>query len=215
MTKHLVVVAGNIGAGKTALVERVGAGLKWHVAYESVIDNPYLADFYADMCTWAFHLQIYFLGHRAKQHLEVAAMPRSAIMDRSIYEDANVFARALHHLGNITERDYATYLQVFDSVVRTLPPPDLLVHLRAPVPVLLQRIQKRGLGFDYSGITEEYLALIDSFYEKWIQVFDLCPVLTISTEDYNYVDNPKHLDIVIERITHELTEKRDRLLSSQ
>ncbi|MCL0029711.1 deoxynucleoside kinase [Dehalococcoidia bacterium] len=200
MTKHLVVVAGNLGTGKTALVEQVGECLNWHIVYESVIDNPYLADFYANMSTWAFHLQVYFLGHRAKQHLQAAAMRQSAIMDRSIYEDANVFARALHHLGHITERDYSSYLQVFDVVVRSLPPPDLLIYLKAPLRVLVQRIQMRGLEFDYRGITEEYLALIDSFYEEWIQVFDICPVLTIDTENSDYVNDTGCLEIIVGNI---------------
>ncbi len=204
MTRHIVVVAGNLGTGKTALVERVGRCLDWHVVYESVIDNPYLTDFYTDMTTWSFHLQIFFLGHRARQHLKVARMHRPAILDRSIYEDARVFAKALHHLGNITERDYVTYLQVFDVVVSALPPPDLLIYLRAPVGVLFKRIQERGLEFDYRGITEEYLALLDSFYEAWMQDFDLCPVLSINTENCDYVNDTQCLEVVTNRILQKL-----------
>ncbi|MBL8057095.1 MAG: deoxynucleoside kinase, partial [Anaerolineales bacterium] len=140
MTKHLVLVAGNIGAGKTSLAERLGARLGWRTAFESVADNPYLADFYADMRQWSFHLQVFFLGHRAEQHLDLARDPRSAIADRSIYEDAYIFARALHHLGNLTERDYRAYRAVFELVMAGLPKPDLLLYLRAPVPVLIERI---------------------------------------------------------------------------
>ena len=115
MTKHLVVVAGNIGAGKTSLTERIGARLGWWTGYESVSDNPYLPDFYGDMRTWSFHLQIFFLGHRAEQYLEAARDSRSAILDRSIYEDAYIFARALHHMGNLSERDYLAYRRLFEE----------------------------------------------------------------------------------------------------
>jgi len=151
--------------------------LGYRTAYESVVDNPYLPDFYADMKSWSFHLQVFFLGHRAQQHLEMSEDPRSAIIDRSIYEDAFIFARALHAMGNINERDYQTYRQVFDMVVRNLPAPSLLIYLKAPVSVLLQRIHIRGREIE-SSISADYLQLLESFYEDWIQVFDLCPVLT-------------------------------------
>jgi len=127
MAKHLILVAGNIGAGKTALTERIGARLGWWTGFESVADNPYLSDFYGDMHAWSFHLQIFFLGHRADQYLEAARDSRSAILDRSIYEDAHIFARALHHMGNLGERDYLAYRRLFDVVVNGLPRPDLLI----------------------------------------------------------------------------------------
>jgi len=206
MTKHLVLIAGNIGVGKTSLAERLGARLGWRAAFESVADNPYLAEFYADMRRWSFHLQVFFLGHRAQQHLELARDPRSAIADRSIYEDAHIFARALHHLGNLTERDYAAYRAVFDLVVNALPRPDLLLYLHAPTPVLLERIRSRGRGIE-SGITAEYLALLESFYEEWLRVFDLCPVLTLRTHDLDFVHKPRHLDIVVNRIQDKLAGK--------
>jgi deoxyadenosine/deoxycytidine kinase len=113
MTKRLIVVAGNIGAGKTSLTERIGARLGWQTAFESVSDNPYLPDFYTDMRSWSFHLQVFFLGHRAQQYLDLAAGPQSAILDRSIYEDAYIFARALHHMNNLSERDYLAYKRLF------------------------------------------------------------------------------------------------------
>src|SRR5512147_2771662 len=125
--KRLILVAGNIGSGKSSLTERLGRRLGWTTAYESVADNPYLPDFYADMRAWSFHLQVYFLGHRARQHIEMAEDPRSAIIDRSIYEDASIFARALKHMGNINERDYTAYRQIFDLVVCKLPLPSLLI----------------------------------------------------------------------------------------
>lgn len=196
MTKRMILLAGNIGAGKTSLTERLGARLGWRSAFESVADNPYLPDFYADMRGWSFHLQIFFLGHRADQYLELAALPQSAILDRSIYEDAHIFARALHHMGNLNERDYLAYRRVFDLVVDNLPPPDLLIYLKAPVPVLMERIRRRAREIE-SGISDEYLELLESFYEEWMDTFDICPVLTIRTDDLDFVHKPQHLDIVV------------------
>ncbi len=206
MTKRFILVAGNIASGKTSLTERLGARLDWRTAFESVADNPYLADFYADMRQWSFHLQVFFLGHRAQQHLELAKGPESAIADRSIYEDAHIFARALYHVGDLSERDYQSYRQVFDRVVSTLPRPDLLIYLQAPVPALLQRISQRGRAME-RGITADYLSLLEAFYEEWIETFDLCPVLAIRTDDLDFVHKPKHLDIVIERIERRLAGK--------
>lgn len=208
MTKRLVLVAGNIGAGKSSLTERIGARLGWRTSFEAVDDNPYLADFYSDMQRWSFHLQVFFLGHRAQQYLELAHSPESAISDRSIYEDAHIFARALHHLNNLTERDYQAYRRVFDLVIAGLPHPDLLLYLKAPVPVLLERIHRRGRAIE-GGITAEYLSLLDTFYTEWMAVFDLCPVLTIHTDDLDFVNLPYHLDIVIERIQDKLAGKED------
>ncbi len=208
MTKRFVLVAGNIASGKTSLTERLGSRLGWRTAFESVADNPYLADFYADMRHWSFHLQVFFLGHRAEQHLGLATSAESAIADRSIYEDANIFARALFHLGNLNERDYESYRHVFDLLVSTLPRPDLLLYLQAPVPVLLKRINQRGRAIE-SGITADYLSLLDAFYEEWIQAFDLCPVLTIRTDDLDFVHKPKHLDVVIQRIQDRLAGKEE------
>jgi deoxyadenosine/deoxycytidine kinase len=206
MTNHLILVAGNIGSGKTSLTERVGSRLNWRTSFESVADNPYLPDFYADMRRWSFHLQIFFLGHRADQHLDLAHGATSTIADRSIYEDAYIFARVLHHLGNLNERDYQAYRRLFDLVVAGLPHPDLLLYLRAPVPILLDRIRRRGRAME-SSITTDYLSLLDTFYEEWIQSFDLCPVLAIRTEDLDFVNKPKHLDIVVQRIQEKLAGK--------
>jgi len=208
MTKRFIVVAGNIGSGKTSLTERIGARLEWRAAFESVSDNPYLAEFYADMRQWSFHLQVFFLGHRAQQHLALANDPQSAIVDRSIYEDAYIFARALHHLGNLSERDYWSYRTVFDLVVDGLPRPDLLLYLKAPVPVLLDRIHSRGRAIE-GGITGEYLTLLESFYDEWLQSFDLCPVLTLPAGDLDFVHKPKHLEIVVQRIQERLAGKED------
>jgi deoxyadenosine/deoxycytidine kinase len=208
MPKRLILVAGNIGSGKTSLTERIGERLRWKTAYESVADNPYLPDFYANMKQWSFHLQIFFLGHRAQQHLDMYEDSRSAIIDRSIYEDAYIFVRALHEMGNITERDYATYRQVFDLVVKNLPAPSLLIYLQAPVDTLIKRIQCRGREME-SSISRDYLELLDSFYLDWITHFDLCPVLTIHTDDLDFVHEPKHLDTVVQKIQEKLSGKEE------
>lgn len=213
MTKRLIIVAGNIGVGKTSLAERLGARLGWRTAFESVADNPYLSDFYGDMRTWSFHLQVFFLGHRAHQYLEMAADPQSVVLDRSIYEDAYIFARALHHLGNLTERDYLSYRRVFDLIVSRLPAPDLLIYLRAPVPVLMKRILSRGRAME-SGISADYLSLLESFYDEWMSAYDVCPVLTIRSDDLDFVHKPKHLDIVVQRIQDRLAGKEDLVFSS-
>ncbi len=203
MAKHFVLVAGNIGCGKTSLTERIGKRLGWMTAYESVVDNPYLSDFYAEMRAWAFHLNVFFLGHRAEQHMALSRSTQSAIIDRSIYEDAEIFARAAVKLGTLSERDYHTYRQVFDLIVGALPSPDLLIYLRAPVEVLLQRIYARGRDME-RGITAAYLELLESFYEEWLAGFDLCPVLTLRTDDLDFVHKAPHLEIVVEHIEDKL-----------
>jgi deoxyadenosine/deoxycytidine kinase len=208
MTKRIIIVAGNIGVGKTSLAERLSERLGWRCAYESVADNPYLADFYADMRTWSFHLQIFFLGHRAQQYLEMANTPQSVIFDRTIYEDAFIFARALQHMGNISERDYLSYRRVFELITSHLPPPDLLIYLKAPVPVLMERIRSRARSIE-TGITDEYLSLLESFYEDWVKIYDVCPVLTIRSDDLDFVHKPQHLDIVVKRIQDRLAGKED------
>ena len=214
MAKRLLLVAGNIGAGKTSLTERLGARLGWRTAFESVADNPYLPDFYRDMRSWSFQLQVFFLGHRAQQYLEMARSPDSVILDRSIFEDAHIFARALHHLGDLDERDYVSYRRVFDLIVSNLPPPNLLIYLKAPASVLLERIRLRGRSIE-GGITEEYLTLLDSFYTDWIASFDICPILTIHTgqlgkeSPLDFVHIPSHLDIVVDRIQDMLAGKED------
>jgi len=206
MAKHLILVAGNIGAGKTSLAERLAHRLGWHIAYESVDDNPYLADFYADMRAWSFHLQIFFLGHRAEQHRHMAALPVSAIIDRSIYEDAHIFARALYEMRQMTERDYRSYRRLYDQIISGLPRPDLLIYIQASVPTLLKHIIQRGREIERS-ISADYLTLLNRFYEEWIGHFDLCPVLTVPGDQLNFVKYPRHLDIIVERVQDKLAGK--------
>ncbi len=213
MAKRLILLAGNIGSGKTSLASRIGERLGWKAAFESVADNPYLPDFYEDMQAWSFHLQVYFLGHRAEQHIQLANLPESAIIDRSIYEDAHIFARALHHMGNLRERDYYAYLRLYRLIVNNLPKPDLLIHLQAPVDVLLKRIRRRARSIE-TGIDQEYLGLLERFYEEWIQGFDLCPVLTIRSDDLDFVHKSQHLDIVVQHIKDKLIGREEMVFDA-
>lgn len=208
MAKHFVLVAGNIGAGKTTLTDRLAERLGWEGAYETVASNPFLADFYQDMAQWSFHLQVYFLGDRAEQHRRLARLRRSSIIDRSIYEDAHIFARALVSLGNMTEREYLAYRRLYDQIVDGLPKPDLLLYLEARVPVLIDRIYARGREIE-SGITADYLSLLDTFYREWIAGFDLCPVLKIPADNLNFVTNEDHISIIIDRIQQKLEGKEE------
>jgi deoxyadenosine/deoxycytidine kinase len=214
MSGKLVLVAGNIGTGKTSLTERLGDRLGWRTAYESVIDNPYLNDFYQDMTAWSFNLQIFFLGHRAQQHMELVRDSNSAIADRSIYEDVKIFARALHHQGSLSERDYLSYRRVFQLIADHLPEPDLLIYLIASPEILLHRIEERGRKME-SGITLEYLSLLDSFYEDWMNTFDLCPVLKIRSDDLDFVHQKGHLDIVANLVQEKLTGKEEVVFPSK
>ena len=207
-TKRLVLVAGNIGAGKTSITEMLGQQLGWRTGYETIEGNPYLGKFYGDMGAWSFHLQVFLLGQRAQQHLDAARHAASFIIDRSIYEDYHIFARALLELGNISEEDFATYERLYRILVPTLPKPDLLLYLRAPVESLVVRIRARGRGME-SGISADYLALLDKYYEEWMAAYDLSPVLQVPTADWDFVNKPSHTQVVVQKIQDKLSGKED------
>lgn len=207
--KKLILVAGNIGSGKTTLTQKLGEAEGWLTGFESVATNPYLPNYYTDMKSWSFHLQIYFLGHRSEQHLEIWGAPHTAIIDRSIYEDAEIFAKAQYQLGTLTDQDYKTYLRLYSLIVNNLPAPSLLIYLTASVDTLLMRIQQRARSIE-AGIPRDYLQLLETFYIDWIDRFTLCPVLTIHTEDLDFVHNAKHIDTILERV-HEKLSGKDKL----
>ncbi len=206
--KKFVAVAGNIGVGKSTLVGLLCRQLNWQPFYEPVAENPYLADFYRDMRAWAFHSQIFFLTHRLRAHRQLLDHPTSAIQDRTVYEDAEVFARNLYLQGYISERDHKAYCELYQVLCEFLPPPDLVVYLRASVPTLLRRISTRGRDYERS-ITPEYLSQLNALYEEWIRNFSLCPVLTVPADDLDYVAHPGHLKLVVSKIQEKLTGKEE------
>jgi deoxyadenosine/deoxycytidine kinase len=206
--KKFVTVAGNIGVGKSTLVEMLCTKLGWTPFFEPVAENPYLADFYKDMQSWAFHSQIFFLTHRLRAHHQLALYPTSAIQDRSVYEDAEIFAHNLFLQGHIRIRDYQTYRELYQTLVEFLPPPDLVIYLRASVPTLVERIEKRGRDYERT-IPEDYLTSLNNLYETWIADFTLCPVLTVPADDIDYVAHSGHLDLISLKAEEMLTGKEE------
>lgn len=204
--KKFIVVAGNIGVGKSTLVEMVCGRLTCQPFYEPVTENPYLSDFYRDMNTWSFHSQIFFLTNRLRIHHDLARVAGSVIQDRSIYEDAEVFAYNLFLQGNFSERDYNTYRTLYRTLAEYLPPPDLLIYLRASVPTLLHRIALRNREYE-RGISPDYLERLNNLYETWIEHFTLCQVLTIQADDLDYVAFPEHLEVIVDKVKEKLTGK--------
>lgn len=191
-----MAVSGNIGAGKTTLVGRLAKYYGLEAQYEAVDQNPYLEEFYQDMHRWAFPLQINFLSHRFKQGLMIKSSSQNNILDRTIYEDAEIFAKNLFHSGYLSERDYHTYLFLYNTMIDLVPPPDLLIYLKSETDILAQRIQKRSLEKKMSINNEElipidYLNNLNGCYDQWIAQFDLCPVLTIDIKalDLNHPEN--------------------------
>ena len=201
--KKFITVAGNIGVGKSTLVEMLCARLGWEPFFEGVVDNPYLADFYADMRAWSFHSQIFFLGRRLKDLRRLMDFPRTVVQDRSVYEDAEIFAKNLYRQGFIGERDWASYHELYQALAKLLPPPDLIVYLQATVPTLLRRIALRGREYEKK-IAPDYLAQLNTLYEEWIADFRLCPVLVVPADRLDYVANGGHLDLILEKIQDKL-----------
>lgn len=211
--KKYLVLAGNIGAGKSSLVERLSQRLGYRAYYEPVGENPYLEDFYADMPRWSFHSQTYFLTHRVRSHRRLMDDSASVVQDRSIYEDAQVFARNLYQQGNMSGRDWATYQELYRAVISLLPPPDLVVYIRASVATLQNRIAKRGRDFE-SDIEEEYLSGLNRLYEEWIGSFNLAPVLIIPGDRLDFVETSADLNAIIATIEERLRDKQGVLFPS-
>lgn len=209
-----IAIAGNIGVGKSTLVKMLSAEMKWEPFYEPVAENPYLADFYRNMSAWAFHSQVFFLTHRLRAHFQLAQHSNSVVQDRSVYEDAEIFAENLFRQGNMIERDYQTYRELYETTAQFLPPPDLVIYLRASVPTLMHRINSRGRDYERT-ITAEYLQNLNDLYESWIENFTLCPVLAIPADDLDYVAHPGHLRLIVSKVDKKLSGKEEVVFEAE
>jgi deoxyadenosine/deoxycytidine kinase len=198
-----VAVAGNIGAGKSSLTKLLGERFHWKPYYESVDDNPYLSDFYADMHRWSFHLQIYFLANRFKCHKLIVESSESVIQDRSIYEDAEIFAHNLYDIGKMEKRDYENYVSLFHVMMEYLKPPDLMIYLKASVDTLLRQISRRGRSFE-QGIQRDYLEQLNRLYTSWIDNYKLGPLLVIPSDNLDFVNKNNDLQHVISLVKNAL-----------
>jgi len=206
MMKKYITVAGNIGVGKSTLVEMIYQRIDFQPFFEPVTENPYLADFYENMNVWSFHSQVFFLTHRIRIHQQLILSPTSVIQDRSIYEDAEIFARNLFLQGKMDERDYQTYHSLYQTLAEYLTPPDLVIYLRASVDTLMKRIKRRDRSYEQT-IPPDYLEQLNSLYESWIENFTFCPVLTVPADSLDYVKHPRHLDLIIQKVQQKLTGK--------
>ena len=212
MTKYFITIAGNIGVGKSTLVRLLAERNGWEPVYEAVTENPYLADFYGDMRRWAFQSQVFFLSRRLQQHHLLLQQPQSIIQDRSVYEDAEIFARNLFDQGDMSERDWSCYQDLYQTLTLLLKPPDLVIYLSASVPTLRRRISTRGRAYE-KGISDSYLARLNTLYDSWSEKFLLSPVLTINTDGLDYVQNEAHLEIIWQKIGDRLHGKEYLALS--
>jgi deoxyadenosine/deoxycytidine kinase len=201
--KRFIAVAGNVGVGKSTLTRLLSEYLCWEPFFEAVDDNPYLPDFYQDMRTWSFHSQIYFLARRLGHHRQIVERPGTVVQDRTVYEDAEIFARNLHLQGHMTDRDWQTYWDMYQTVITILPPPDLVLYLQASVPALLERIHMRGRDYERQ-ISTDYLSRLNELYESWVHEFTLCPVLTVPTDDLDFVTSNAHLELIANRVLEKL-----------
>ncbi|MBF8293672.1 MAG: Deoxynucleoside kinase [Bacteroidetes bacterium] len=199
-----VAVAGNIGAGKSSLTRLLAEQFGWNPYFESVDDNPYLPDFYADMSRWSFHLQIYFLANRFKHHKRMTESGESVIQDRSIYEDAEIFARNLHDIGKMDDRDYSNYVSLFQVMTDYLKSPDLMIYLRASIDTLVQQISRRGRSFE-QGIQREYLEQLNNHYEDWITNYHRGPLLIIESDNLDFVNRQTDLEQIVRLVNARLS----------
>lgn len=202
-----VAVAGNIGAGKSSLTRLLAERFGWNPYFESVDDNPYLPDFYGDMSRWSFHLQIYFLANRFKHHKRMTESGESVIQDRSIYEDAEIFARNLHDIGKMDDRDYSNYVSLFQVMTDYLKSPDLMIYLRASINTLVQQISRRGRSFE-QGIQREYLEQLNKHYEDWITNYHRGPLLIIESDNIDFVNRQTDLEQIVSLVNARLRSTR-------
>ena len=200
--KH-IAIAGNIGSGKTTLTEKLARSFKWKAQYEDVDNNPYLFDFYQDMPRWSFNLQVYFLNSRLKQILEIHNGKNTVVQDRTIFEDARIFAPNLHAMGLMTSRDFENYSSLFELMESHVEAPDLLIYLRSSIPNLVGQIHKRGREYENT-ISIDYLSRLNERYEAWVQTYKKGKIMIIDVDNINFVDNPEDLGSIINRIDAEL-----------
>lgn len=205
-TKHKakhIAVAGNIGAGKTTLTELLSKHYKWIPQFEDVENNPYLNDFYEDMTRWSFNVQVYFLNNRLNNLIDIQSGTSTVIQDRTIYEDAHIFAPNLYEMGLMSKRDFDNYFHFFQTLKRMVQPPDLLIYLKASVPTLVAQIQKRGREYE-ENIRLDYLKRLNDFYNKWIEGYKEGPILVIDVDKNKFPENEEHLGDIINHINSQL-----------
>jgi deoxyadenosine/deoxycytidine kinase len=211
--KIFIAIAGNIGTGKTTLTQKLSKKFGWTPHFEAVANNPYLTDFYKDMSRWSFPLQIFFLTNRFQAHQKIGEGKSSAIQDRSIYEDANIFARGLYEQGQMEKRDYQNYLELYTVMCQYLNPPDLMIYLKKSLPVLKERIALRGRDFE-KDIPDEYLSYLNRYYDEWMDSYDLGKKLIIPSDDLDFLHNTDHFDLLTRRVIETL-DQRDLYLESR
>lgn len=202
--KRFIALAGNIGVGKSTLTRLLSEAFGWEPFYEAAAENPYLADFYADMQRWSFHSQVFYLGKRLEHHRQLVDHAGSVVQDRTVYEDAEIFARNLYVQGQMSERDYDAYRRLYRAVASFLPPPDLIVYLRASVPTLLGHIAKRGNAYEQN-IAPTYLEQLNNLYEDWIGAWTASPTVCIEMDSLDFLQNAADFDSVLHMITTSLT----------
>ncbi|MDN3547078.1 deoxynucleoside kinase [Mucilaginibacter aquaedulcis] len=199
---HIAIV-GNIGAGKTTLTEMLAHNYGWDPLFEAVDNNPYLEDFYSDMKRWSFNLQIYFLNSRYRQIIDIQKSGRNILQDRTIYEDAYIFAENLHDMGLMTTRDYENYQSIFENITEYIKPPDLLIYLKASVPTLVNNIQRRGREYEI-GIRIDYLSKLNEKYDKWIKNYKLGKLLILDKDNLDFANNTEDMATIVQLIEREI-----------
>lgn len=202
--RNFIAIAGNIGAGKSTLTAMLADEFGWQPFFEANAENPYLSDFYVEMRRWSFHSQVFFLGKRLEHHRLLLDHPGSVVQDRTVYEDAEIFARNLYEQGDMDSRDYDAYHRLYQSISAFLPPPDLIVYLESSVDTLLKRIHKRGRDFELA-IQPDYLHQLNHLYDRWISGWTACPVLRIPMDEIDFCASDVDLDLIKQRVEYALT----------